>query len=137
VLRVSLYQPEDLADITRVFESRDLGVDPKKFPLPSFSDPLIRSKVVVRSSDGKFVACGFSRACIETGLVMDGTASDEDRRVALFNLHAGILCDSKERGYDKAFAFITPKPAGWSKVMEKLGWQEETRKPYYWSFGDK
>jgi hypothetical protein len=136
MLRVSLYQPDDLADIEKVFRSRDLGVDSNKYPLPDFSDPLVRSKVVVRS-DGKFVACGFSRACIETGLVFDpGVVDDADRRRALFALHYGILCDSKEKGYDKAFAFITPKPEGWSKVIEKLGWEPEERKPYVWNFGE-
>jgi hypothetical protein len=124
--RVSLYTPEDLADVERVFRSRDLGLDPSQYPLPDFRDPLIRSNIVVRTNDGKFIGQAYSRALVEVSLILDPTTgTNKERMKALWALHEGTRRDLQERGYDRAVAFLAPKPEGFQEILERHGWEPE------------
>lgn len=133
--RVSLYTPADLADVERVFRNRDLGLDSAKYPLPDFSDPLIRSNIVVRTSDGEFIGQAYTRALVEVSLVFDPVGSREERMKALWALHWGTMRDLQEKGYDRAVAFIAPKPEKFESVLKGHGWQpEEERKTLTFNF---
>ncbi len=134
--RVSLYTPDDLADVQRVFAELDLGVDPQKYPLPDFSNPLIRSNLVVRTKGGEFIGCAYTRALVETALVLDPkVASNRERMIALWALHEGTRRDLTEKGYDRAVALITPKPVGYTDILKAHGWEpEEERKTLFYNF---
>src|SRR5208282_4959227 len=103
---VSLYQPSDLADIERVSRGRDFGLDPQKYPLPDFGDPLIRSNIVTRTRDGQFIGAAYTRAMVEVSLVFDSFAgTNVERMKALWALHEGTRRDLTEKGYDRAACF--------------------------------
>jgi hypothetical protein len=133
---VNLYTPEDLADVKRVFESHDLGLDPKKYPLPDFDEVLIRSKIVTRTREGRFIGMAYTRALVETAIVMDpGAGTRKERMVALWALHEGTRRDLVEKGYDRAIAFVAPKPEGFVSILEGHGWRrEEDRQTLYYNF---
>ena len=121
-----MYQPGDLADIDAVFRARNLGLDPDVYPLPDFSDPIVRSNIVTRTDDGKFIACAYTRALVEVGLVFDPwVATNKERMHALWALHYGTMRDLQDKGYDRAIAFLAPKPEGFGEILERHGWAEE------------
>jgi hypothetical protein len=135
-MRIDLYQEADLADVERVFKGLDLGVDPAKYPLPDFSNPLIRSKLVARTAAGEFVGLAYTRALVETALILDPkVGTNRKRMLALWALHEGTRRDLTEKGYDRAVALVTPKPVGYDAILERHGWKKETeRQTFFYDF---
>jgi hypothetical protein len=125
-MQIKEYTPADLADIMRVFESRDTGLSHERYPLPDFSDALLITKQVARTDSGEFIGCAFSRLLVETSLVLDDKAgSNRQRMHALWALHVSTRDELIDKGLDRAVAFVSPHIRGFENILERHGWQPE------------
>jgi hypothetical protein len=52
-------------------------------------------------------------------------ATNKERMHALWALHYGTMRDLQDKGYDRAIAFLAPKPEGFGEILERHGWAEE------------
>lgn len=118
----------DLPDLERLHSEN--GFD---YKMPSLDSPLVLTKKVVFSDDGRIIGACYTKVQAETFLLLD-TDLDPSGKVAAINaMDAPVIVESQEQGLDQLVAYLPPGiEERFEKRLRLLGWSpmRENWKPW-------
>lgn len=118
------FQPEDAESLKMIHKSQ--GLD---YSIPDLTSPLILVKKV-REVNGQIVGACFLRLTAETFLLVQG--SPEARGRSIEELQPEVLREAYEKGLSDIVCVVPPEISeGFSKALERLGWEKDRPWPMY------